>query len=517
MTYKLGIDVGGTNTDGAILDDDMNVITSFKSPTTDDIETGIRNVIKMLLDDIDFDKSKITHAMLGTTQCTNAIVTRKGLNSVGVVRTGAPAGTAVEPLYSMPDDLLEVIGKNTYQVRGGHEFNGDLISELDEDELKEIAEELKGKVSSVAITSIFSPVNNEHEVRAREIFRAVMGDDVSFSLSSEIGSIGLLERENATVLNASIIDVARKTIYGFEKALELNEINANVYFCQNDGTLMSKDYTLKYPILTVACGPTNSLRGASFLSDFQNAIIVDVGGTTTDIGVLNNGFPRESSLSVELGGVQTNFRMPDIYSLGLGGGTIVRIEKDEFKIGPDSVGYLLPEKAKIFGGDTLTVTDIAVAKGILELGDRTLVSDIDSQLIDNIYNEILKMIERSIERMKTSAEDVPVVLVGGGSSLIKGDLEGTSEVVVPDNGGVANAIGSAISDISGEVEKIYSIDPGKREETLEEIKKIAIREAVEAGADENKTEIISFEDVPLAYLPGNATRIKVKAAGPLKK
>lgn len=516
MNYKLGIDVGGTNTDGAILDEQMNVITSFKSPTTDDIESGIRNVIKMLLDDINFDKSKITYAMLGTTQCTNAIVTRKGLNNVGVVRTGAPAGTAVEPLYSMPDDLLDVIGKNTYQVRGGHEFNGDLIGELDESKLKEIAEELKDKVSSVAITSIFSPVNNEHEVRAREIFKGVMGEDVSFSLSSEIGSIGLLERENATVLNASIIDVARKTIYGFEKALEQNEIDANVYFCQNDGTLMSKEYTLKYPILTVACGPTNSLRGASFLSDFNNAIIVDVGGTTTDIGVLNNGFPRESSLSVELGGVQTNFRMPDIYSLGLGGGTIVQLKENGFKIGPDSVGYKLPEKAKIFGGDTLTVTDIAVAKGVMELGDKTMVSELDSQLVDAIYEEILKMIERSIERMKTSAEDVPVILVGGGSTLIKGDLEGASQVVIPDNGGVANAIGSAISDISGEVEKIYSIDPGNREETLNEIKKIAIKEAVEAGADEEKTEIISFEDVPLAYLPGNATRIKVKAAGPLR-
>ena len=160
MNYKLGIEVGGTNTDGAILDEQMNVITSFKSPTTDDIESGIRNVIKMLLDDINFDKSKITYAMLGTTQCTNAIETRKGLNNEGVVRTGAPAGTAVEPLYSMPDDLLDVIGKNTYQVRGGHEFNGDLISELDEQELKEIAEELKGKVSSVAITSIFSPLNS---------------------------------------------------------------------------------------------------------------------------------------------------------------------------------------------------------------------------------------------------------------------------------------------------------------------------------------------------------------------
>lgn len=517
MAYKLGIDVGGTNTDGAILDEQMNVISSFKSPTTDDIESGIKNVIEMLLGDIDFDKSEITHAMLGTTQCTNAIVTRKGLNSVGVIRTGAPAGTAVEPLYSMPDDLLSVIGENTYQVRGGHEFNGELIAELDEEKIREIAKELKGKVSSIAITSIFSPVNNEHEVRTREIIEEVWDEEVAFSLSSEIGSIGLLERENATVLNASIIDVARKTILGFEKALEQNGINANVYFCQNDGTLMSKEYTLKYPILTVACGPTNSLRGASFLSDFNNAIIVDIGGTTTDIGVLNNGFPRESSLSVELGGVQTNFRMPDIYSLGLGGGTIVQINNNDFQIGPDSVGYRLPDEAKIFGGDVLTVTDIAVAKGVLNLGDKTLVDNLSPQLVDDIYEEILKMIERSIERMKTSAVDVPVILVGGGSTLIQGDIEGASEVANPSNGGVANAIGSAISDISGEVEKIYSITPGERENTLAEIKKIAINEAVEAGADKDKTEIISFEDVPLAYLPGNATRIKVKAAGPLKK
>lgn len=233
--------------------------------------------------------------------------------------------------------------------------------------------------------------------------------------------------------------------------------------------------------------------------------------------MLNNGFPRESSLSVELGGVQTNFRMPDIYSLGLGGGTIVQIKNNDFQIGPDSVGYRLPAEAKIFGGDVLTVTDIAVAKGVLDLGDRTLVEDLNTRLVDEIYEEILKMIERSIERMKTSAADVPVILVGGGSALIQGDIEGASEVVNPGNGGVANAIGSAISDISGEVEKIYNIDPGERENTLAEIKKIAINEAVEAGADKDKTEIISFEDVPLAYLPGNATRIKVKAAGPLRK
>lgn len=518
MVYKLGIDVGGTNTDGAILDENMEVISSFKTPTTRDIETGIRNVIHLLLEDVNFNQSEITHAMLGTTQCTNAIVTRNDLNKVGTIRIGAPAGTAVAPLYSMPQDLVDEIGNNTYQVRGGHEFDGNLISDLDTERLYQIANELKGKVSSIAITSIFSPVNNEHEKKAQDIFREVMGNDIAFSLSSEIGSISLLERENATVLNAAIISVAERTIIGFEKALEQNNINANIYFCQNDGTLMSKKYTLKYPILTVACGPTNSLRGASFLADFKDAVIVDIGGTTTDIGVLNKGFPRESSLSVELGGVQTNFRMPDIYSLGLGGGTVITLnDNNHFKIGPESVGYQLTEKAKVFGGDILTATDIAVAKGVLKLGNPDHVKYIDKETVEKVYQEMLEMIERSIERMKTSAANVPVILVGGGSSLIKGDLSGASEVIIPSHSGVANAIGSAISDISGEVEKIYNIEPAKREETLNEIKSIAINEAVSAGADKQKTEIIGFEDIPLAYLPGNATRIKVKAAGPLNK
>ncbi|GAA3720765.1 hydantoinase/oxoprolinase N-terminal domain-containing protein [Salinicoccus jeotgali] len=517
MRYKLGIDVGGTNTDGAILDSNMEVITEVKYPTTNDIESGIVASVEQLLSSSGIDKSLIDYAMLGTTQCTNAIVTRKNLNKVGVIRIGAPAGTAIEPIYSMPDDLKEIIGQYIYQVRGGHEFNGNLITDLDEEHLKDIAENLKGKVNSIAITSIFSPVNKEHEVRAKEIIEDIIGTDVAFSLSSEIGSISLLERENATVLNAAIIDVAKRTTEGFQKALEKNNVECEVYFCQNDGTLMSKEYTLKYPILTVACGPTNSLRGASFLSSHEDAIIVDIGGTTTDIGVIHNGFPRESSLSVELGGVQTNFRMPDIYSLGLGGGTIVQVFEGDFKIGPDSVGYKLTEEAKVFGGDTLTVTDIAVAKGKLELGDSEKVQYLEKELVDRIYNRIMEMIEEAIERMKTSEQEVPVILVGGGSALISKKIEGASEVINPQNSGVANAIGSAISDISGEIEKIYNVDPAKRTEIIAEIKEFAIKEAVRAGADERKTEIISFEDVPLAYLPGNATRIKVKAAGPLKE
>src|SRR5690625_4504066 len=130
---------------------------------------------------------------------------------------------------------------------------------------------------------------------------------------------------------------------------------------------MSNSYAQKYPIFTIACGPTNSIRGAAHLTNEPNAVVVDIGGTTTDIGVLSNGFPRQTSLAAEVGGVRTNFRMPDIYTIGLGGGTRIRRAEADWKIGPDSVGYQLTEKAIVFGGDDLTATDIAIGAGMMQM------------------------------------------------------------------------------------------------------------------------------------------------------
>lgn len=101
----------------------------------------------------------------------------------------------------------------------------------------------------------------------------------------------------------------------------------------------------------------------------KDAIVIDVGGTTTDLGVIQNGFPRESSVAVTIGGVRTNFRMPDVVSIGLGGGSIVRQRADgSVTVGPDSVGYEITEKAMVFGGDVMTATDIAVRLGMVQLG-----------------------------------------------------------------------------------------------------------------------------------------------------
>ncbi|MFR5000178.1 MAG: hypothetical protein ACLUCU_06945 [Slackia sp.] len=126
------------------------------------------------------------------------------------------------------------------------------------------------------------------------------------------------------------------------------------------------------------------------------------------------------------------------------------------------------------------------------------------------------MVEECVDKMKTSAGDIDVILVGGGSILIPGELKGVRSVRKPENFGVANAIGSAISQVSGQIERIFSLDEMGRAEALAKAKDLARQEAVKAGADPETIQIIDVEDVPLAYLPGNATRVRVKAVGDLK-
>lgn len=517
MNYRLGIDVGGTNTDAVIIDSESNLIAKVKTPTTADVTGGIFKAIHLVIEKAGVDRSKIRFAMLGTTHCTNAIVERKKLCRVGVLRLGRPATESIEPMMDWPMDLAEVIGRNCFILKGGYEFDGREIGSIDEEEIRQVLRKIKGKVDSIAINTVFSSIRADQEYRAAEIVREELGD-VPVSLSNEIGSLGLLERENATILNAALMDVAKMITYAFRKGLEEEGVsNAVPYLCQNDGTLMSAEYTEKYPILTVACGPTNSIRGASFLSRKKNAIVLDVGGTTSDIGVISNGFPRESSLAVDIGGARTNFRMPDLVSIGLGGGSIIHQENDGFVIGPDSVGYLLTEKAYVFGGDTLTATDIAVRLGMADIGDSTKVEWINRDFAEKVMKRIMETVTRGIDRMKLSNEPVPLVLVGGGSVLIWDKIEGVSEVIRPDSFDVANALGSAIAQVSGQVDRIFTLVGITREQAIEQARKMAVEEAVKAGADPTAIEIVEVEDIPLAYHPGNATRIKVKAAGNLKQ
>ncbi|HEY4432750.1 MAG TPA: hydantoinase/oxoprolinase family protein, partial [Paenibacillus sp.] len=284
--FRIGIDVGGTNTDAIILDEHNRLIHSVKFPTTLDIKTGIETSLRNVLKEASIDKTKITHAMLGTTQCTNAIVERKKLAKVGVIRLGFPATASVLPYTAWPKDIVEKLSGNYALVHGGYEYDGKLLSELDEQEIKELLVEWRDKVESIAIIGVFSSIKNDQELKVRDLIWAEYGGDYPVSCSSLIGSVGLIERENATILNAALCKVIETTTTGFANALEAEGIQgAEVYLCQNDGTLMSIEFAKQFPILTIACGPTNSIRGASYLANIKDTMVLDVGGTTSDIGV----------------------------------------------------------------------------------------------------------------------------------------------------------------------------------------------------------------------------------------
>ncbi len=330
--------------------------------------------------------------------------------------------------------------------------------------------------------------------------------------------MGLIERENATILNAALYQVAQRFTESFARGLASEGVtNARIYLSQNAGTLMPMAQARKYPILTIACGPTNSIRGASYLSSLQNALVIDVGGTTTDLGIIQNGFPRESSVAATIGGVRTNFRMPDVISIGLGGGSIVRKQSDgRVTVGPDSVGYEITEKALVFGGSVLTATDIAVRLGMADIGDKSKVAGLNLDFAQAALAAMTSLIEESIDSIKISKDDIDVILVGGGSVLLPAKLAGAASVTKPAYFGVANAIGSAISKVSGIYEKLVNYDEIPRETALAQARAEAVEIAVEAGAIRETVEIIEAEDVPLSYYPGNTNRVKIKAAGDLK-
>ena len=512
---RIGIDVGGTNTD-AVLMDGREVLAEFKTLTTPDVTSGIAAALSGLQGARPFPPEQVSAVMIGTTHFTNAVVEARRLAPTATVRLGLPATAALPPMTDWPGRLSGALGQHAYLCHGGYEFDGRLISEFDEKEVREAAADIAAKgLKTVAVSAVFSPVNAEMEVQAAEVLRDVI-PGVSVSLSHEIGRVGLLERENATILNACLHELAETITAALERAVREAGIGAPVYISQNDGTLMSVEYCREYPVATFASGPTNSMRGAAFLSGRSDCVVIDIGGTTSDVGVLVHGFPREAAVAVDIGGVRTNFRMPDVLPVGLGGGSIVEGDGGDMTVGPASVGYAIAERALVFGGDTVTATDLAVAAGMCDIGDPDRVAGLGQGLVRRGIELIQERLAELVDRVKTSPDPVPVVIVGGGSILLGDRLEGASEILMPDHFAVANAIGAAIAQVGGEVDKVVSLAGQAREDALESARREAVDKATAAGALASSVQIVDVEEVPLAYLPSNAVRIRVKAVGDLR-
>lgn len=476
--------------------------------------TGVAQAVQKVLKAAQMSSSQVGAVMVGTTHFLNAIVEGQHLQKVGILRLCGAATRALPPLIDWPERLQPLVDGGAVLVDGGVNFDGSPIAALDEVAIRDACQNWrKNGIKAVAVCGVFSLVDAHMEQRAAEIIADEI-PEAAISLSHRIGRNGLLRRENATILNASLAVLGTKTVRAFRQAFCSLGIECPLYLTQNDGTLMAADFAQNFPVLTIASGPTNSMRGAAFITGLKDAAVIDIGGTTTDIGMLVGGFPRVRSEGASIGEVTTNFRVPDVLSIGLGGGSLVRMD-GELSVGPGSVGFRLPQKAMCFGGDVLTATDIAVAAGLLKLGDATGLQHLDASQVSAALELMKADVEAALDKMKPSSEPIPAILVGGGSILIDGQLAGTSECLRPEHFGSANAIGAAIAQVSGDVDRVVALDGTTRAAAIEAIIKQAHQRAIEAGADADSIELAELDEVPLAYLPGNAVQIAVKVVGDL--
>ncbi len=509
--YRIGIDVGGTNTDAVLMNGDA-VVHAVKAATSADVSGGVQSVLAQVISGSGVAVSALRAVMIGTTHFTNALIERRSLARVGVIRLALPATQSLPPLSGWPDDIAAAVRADVHLVAGGFEFDGREIAPLVPDEIRAAAETLAiHKIRHVAISGVFASIDDRQEKEAARLVLEVM-PYAQITLSSEVGRVGLLERENAAILNAALGELGPAIMAAFQDAVTRSGIAAPFYLTQNDGTLMSAARAARFPILTVASGPTNSMRGAAFLSSVDDAIVVDIGGTTSDVGVLQKGFPRPAGTAVEVGGVRTNFRMPDVFSIGLGGGT--RIDAEFAQIGPQSVGYRLHEDALIFGGRTLTASDVAVAGGLADFGNPAYVSHLDRDGVAACIERMQTLLFNAVDRMRTSNAAVPLLIVGGGCVLARERI-GDLTAIKPPHFAVANAVGAAIAQVSGECDRLFKLVDLSREAAIAEATAEAQAAAVANGAQPETLVVVDVEDLPLAYMVGDVTRIRVKVVGEL--
>jgi len=305
MPLLLGIDTGGTYTDGVIVDGDSpnkEVLHKAKTLTTkEDLSVGIRNCINRL----DFtDYRKISLVSLSTTLATNAIVEGKGCE-VGLLLIG-----------QLPSGKLPV---EHYQVlQGRYDIRGKLLSGLREDECRQSIEQLKGKVEAVAISGYASVRNPAHELMLKGMVREIL--DLPVVCAHELTSLlGFYDRTVTAVLNARLIPIITELIRAVRVVLGEKGIQAPVMIVKGDGSLMEASIAQERSIETLLSGPAASVIGSRFLTGTENAIILDMGGTTTDIANVDNGKVKIRKDGARVGGWLTRVQSAEIYTYGVGG------------------------------------------------------------------------------------------------------------------------------------------------------------------------------------------------------
>ena len=300
-----------------------------------------------------------------------------------------------------------------FLTSGGYQCDGQPIAELDRSEILSVIETLKKNGERhIVVSGIFSQICPDQE---NEVVKLIHEHyhEASVTASNTVGNLGLLERENAALMNECIKPLCVELINEFRVSLRELSLDCPIFLTQNDGTLLAKDMTLNCPLYTIGTGMTNAMMGAAFLTGLKDALVVDIGGSSVAIGVLAKGLPRYASSVVKIGGIRTNFKIPDVISVGLGGGSYVA-----------SIGKEVRE---------------TVQEGV------NVVYDIITDYISQI-----KVDDQDL--------DLPLILVGGGSIDMKHKYCGVHSIIKLEHFDLASAVGAALCQITHSLGDMVNLD-----------------------------------------------------------
>lgn len=453
----IGIDMGGTHIDGAIVANGKIIKTTKNTTDRDDLFKTIWTTLQELIKDI--DKGQIARIHLSTTVSTNALVENK-VSKVGMIVQSGP-GRNYD--FSAAGDQVEFIA-------GYVDHRGIVVKEVAKSEISTIKDNFtKSGMESIGIVGKFSTRNPSHEIQVSEM----LGDhfDTVTMGHSLSGRLNFPRRVHTTYLNAAVSRTFRAFADNMEKSLEKEGINVPVHILKADGGTMDLGTAKNKPVETILSGPAASFMGLSALfSESEDGILLDIGGTTTDIFFLAHGVPLFEPLGISIGSHKTLIRAIYSTSIGFGGDSYVRVEDNNLRIGPHRAGRPIA-----FGGEHLTPTDAMVALGKLEATGKqqaiAALTKLAKQLklsiqetANKILDEMVSLIKERVDASLAAINSRPVYtikellegkevqpqfinIIGGPAKILAPLLAEKFNIKVkyPEEYAVANAIGAALA------------------------------------------------------------------------
>lgn len=537
MTYRLGVDVGGTFTDFLLYNDNTGVFYRHKYPSTPSdpsvaVVAGTREICEIG----GIEPGEIEFFMHGTTVATNAVLEGKGA-TVGLVvtegykqilqiaRSLVPGGLASWIVWPKPEPLTKL--ENTVEVSGRMTAQGEELRPVDREQARAALEALKEEgVEAVTICLMNSYLNGSHESEIGEIAKEVFGD-IPISLSHDIlPEMYEYERALTTVANSTVRPVVSKYIKNLETELRGMGMNGRFSLLRSDGGLMSAEKSREAPVNLLMSGPAGGVTGALWVAKhagFKNILTLDVGGTSTDVALIENAEPRLVR-NTDVGHLSVRVSSLDVKTVGAGGGSIAHVPEltKALRVGPESAGAVPGPAAYSKGGDKPTVTDANVVLGNLpeallggsfnldrEAAKKSVQTVADALgvglyeaaagIIDIVNENMFGALRMISVQQGYDPRDFALMGFGGAGSLHSnavGKLMGSWPVIVPNSPGVLCALGDATTRMRAEAAQSYSL---RRSETSSMKIKSSLSELSARVLQELIGEGVSQDEITIRY------------------